>query len=213
MASDDDLREQLQRMQRQSDHVTNQSLESTRRILRTAEETQDLGVKTLVELDEQGEKLNRIEENLDTINADMKKAEKHLSKMQKFCGLCICGCKKRADFEKSDAYRKTYGDLKEDGGDGRSYKSGGGQGRGTPSDGIGGGGYIQRVTNDAREDEMEENLGLVGGIVGNLHAMATDMGMELDKQNVQLDTINDKTAMTDSRISQANRTAQKILRS
>lgn len=45
-------------------------------------------------LDEQGEKLNRIEENLDTINADMKEAEKNLTGLEKFCGLCACSCKK-----------------------------------------------------------------------------------------------------------------------
>ena len=48
----------------------------------------------MVALDEQGEKLQRVEENLDVINADMKEAEKNLTNLQKFCGLCICGCKK-----------------------------------------------------------------------------------------------------------------------
>ena len=57
-------------------------------------QTQDVGIKTLVELDEQGEKLNRIEGNLDTINSDMRKAEKNLTGMEKFCGLCICSCKR-----------------------------------------------------------------------------------------------------------------------
>lgn len=49
-----------------------------------------------------------------------------------------------------------------------------------------------RITNDAREDEMEENLDAVGGIIGNLKTMAMDMGNEIDKQNKQIDNINDK---------------------
>ena len=57
-------------------------------------QTQDIGIKTLVELDEQGEKLERIEETLDNINADMKEAEKNLTGLEKFCGLCICSCKR-----------------------------------------------------------------------------------------------------------------------
>lgn len=56
--------------------------------------TQDIGIKTLVELDEQGEKLDRIDENLDNINADMKVAEKNLTGLEKLCGLCICSCKR-----------------------------------------------------------------------------------------------------------------------
>jgi len=49
-----------------------------------------------------------------------------------------------------------------------------------------------RITGDAREDEMEENLRHVGGAVGNLKNMAIDMGDEIVKQNQQLDRINIK---------------------
>uniref|UniRef100_A0A3B3TVR9 Synaptosomal-associated protein n=1 Tax=Poecilia latipinna TaxID=48699 RepID=A0A3B3TVR9_9TELE len=55
--------------------------------------------------------------------------------------------------------------------------------------------YINRVTNDAREDEMEDNLQAVGGIIGNLKDMALNMGNEIDKQNVQIDRINDKVSL------------------
>ena len=52
-----------------------------------------------------------------------------------------------------------------------------------------------RITNDAREDEMEENLDTVGSIIGNLKNMAVDMGKEIDKQNHQIDRINDKVSL------------------
>lgn len=39
---------------------------------------------------------------------------------------------------------------------------------------------------------MEENLGAVGSIVGNLRSMAVDMGNEIDKQNRQIDNITEK---------------------
>ena len=51
-----------------------------------------------------------------------------------------------------------------------------------------------RVTNDAREDEMEENLAHVGSIVGNLKSMALDMGNEIDVQNVQIERVQGKVA-------------------
>lgn len=42
-------------------------------------------------LDEQGEQLDRVEENLDQINVDMREAERNLTGLEKCCGLCVCG--------------------------------------------------------------------------------------------------------------------------
>lgn len=52
------------------------------------------------------------------------------------------------------------------------------------------GGYIGRITNDAREEEMEENMGQVNTMIGNLRNMAIDMSSELENQNHQIDRIN-----------------------
>lgn len=43
---------------------------------------------------------------------------------------------------------------------------------------------------------MEENLGAVGNIVGNLKSMAMDMGNEIDKQNRQIDNITEKVTIS-----------------
>ena len=51
-----------------------------------------------------------------------------------------------------------------------------------------------RITNDAREDEMENNISEVGGMIGNLRNMAIDMGNEITSQNKQIDRINQKVA-------------------
>lgn len=52
--------------------------------------------------------------------------------------------------------------------------------------------FAPRVTNDARENEMDENLEQVSGIIGNLRHMALDMGNEIDTQNRQIDRIMEK---------------------
>lgn len=52
-----------------------------------------------------------------------------------------------------------------------------------------------RITNDAREDEMDENLQAVSGIVGNLRHMAMDMSTEIDSQNRQVDRIVNKVRL------------------
>lgn len=46
--------------------------------------------------------------------------------------------------------------------------------------------------NDAREDEMEQNMIEVSGMVSNLRNMAVDMGNEIGSQNQQIDRINQK---------------------
>lgn len=51
---------------------------------------------------------------------------------------------------------------------------------------------VDRITNDAREDEMEQNIGEVSGMVGNLRNMAIDMGNEISSQNRQIDRVNQK---------------------
>ena len=49
-----------------------------------------------------------------------------------------------------------------------------------------------RITNDGREDEMEDNMQQVGSVLGNLKNMAADMGQEIDRQNQQLDKVGAK---------------------
>lgn len=51
-----------------------------------------------------------------------------------------------------------------------------------------------RITNDAREEEMEDNMGQVNTMIGNLRNMALDMGSELENQNKQIDRINRKVS-------------------
>ncbi|KAG7224417.1 hypothetical protein INR49_015099 [Caranx melampygus] len=74
------------------------------------------------------------------------------------------------------------------------------------------GGYIRRVTNDAREDEMEENLAHVGSIVGNLRSMALDIGNEIDMHNAQIERIVDKVTINVSRIDAANQKANSLMK-
>ncbi|XP_069500403.1 synaptosomal-associated protein 25-like isoform X4 [Ambystoma mexicanum] len=69
-----------------------------------------------------------------------------------------------------------------------------------------------KVTDDAREDEMEENLTQVGSILGNLKNMALDVGNEIDIQNKQMDKIMEKVIVNEDRIQEANTKAKKILK-
>uniref|UniRef100_A0A8C2DAU7 Synaptosomal-associated protein n=1 Tax=Cyprinus carpio TaxID=7962 RepID=A0A8C2DAU7_CYPCA len=190
-----------------ANQVTDESLESTRRMVQMAEE---ILAHFIVKTFEQG---------MDQINQDMRHAEKNLTDLSKCCGLCVCPCDRVTSIEHDGRYKKTWGTGSDN--SGIEGKEGGivsnqptavrnGQ---AVSSGSGGasGPYIKRVTNDAREDEMEENLGHVGSIVENLKTLALDMGNEIDKQNKSIDRITDKADMNKARIDEANQRANKLL--
>ncbi|EGT55470.1 CBN-RIC-4 protein [Caenorhabditis brenneri] len=189
-----DMSDELKGLNVGIDEKTIESLESTRRMLALCEESKEAGIKTLVMLDDQGGKESRMAHNgnlgaLDTINQDMKEAEDHLKGMEKCCGLCVLPWNKTDDFEKNSEYAKAW--KKDD--DGGVISD---QPRITVGDPTMGpqGGYITKITNDAREEEMDENIQQVSTMVGNLRNMAIDMSTEVSNQNRQLDRIHDKVS-------------------
>lgn len=200
-----------------ANQVTDESLESTRRMLQLAEESKQTGVNTMVMLDQQGEQLKRVEDGMDQINQDMKLAEKNLTDLSKCCGLCVCPCDRVTTIEHDSRYKRTWG-INDGETDGNSSGVVSRQPSGIRNGQAGqvnapapSGPYVKRITNDAREDEMEENLEAVGGIIGNLKNMAMDMGNEIDKQNKAIDRITDKADMTKVRIDEANTRATKLI--
>ncbi|XP_041655152.1 SNARE_SNAP25N and SNARE_SNAP23C domain-containing protein [Cheilinus undulatus] len=207
MASDPPVLTEQEELQRRANHVTDESLESTRRMMQLVEESKDAGIRALVMLDEQGEQLERIEEGLDQINSDMKEAEKNLTDLGKCCGLCSCD--KLKAFEESGAYKAVWGG----GQDGVvSNQPPSSRVMDEREQMIMSGGHIRRVTNDAREDEMEENLAHIGSIMGNLKSMALDMGNEIDTQNVLIEGIQGKVMLNVSRIDAANQKANNLMK-
>ncbi|KAM9733074.1 synaptosomal-associated protein 25-like isoform 2-T2 [Menidia menidia] len=194
---------------RRANQVTDESLESTRRMIQLVEESKDVGIRTVVMLDEQGEQLERIEEGLDQIDSDMKEAEKNLTDLGKCCGLCACD--KMKAFEDSAPYKAVWG--------GASGPDGAVSRQPPPSrvldereQMVMSGGYIRRVTNDAREDEMEENLTQVGSMLGNLKSMALDIGNELETQSDQLSRIKNQAELNMTRIGAANQKANSLMK-
>uniref|UniRef100_A0A8C8C9M2 Synaptosomal-associated protein n=1 Tax=Oncorhynchus tshawytscha TaxID=74940 RepID=A0A8C8C9M2_ONCTS len=192
--------------------------EITMRANQVTDETRETGVNTIDMLDQQGEQLRRTEEGMDQINEDMRKAEKNLTDLSKCCGLCVCPCDRVTSIEHDSKYKRTWGtgDGTGEGGDGSVVSrqpSGIHNGQANQQQPMGGSGpYIKRITNDAREDEMEENLDQVGSIIGNLKNMARDMGSELDKQNKHIDCITEKADRNKARINEANQRANKLLK-
>merc|ERR1711899_42481 len=190
---------ELESLQLKCNQVTDESLESTRRMKNMCEEAKDCGIKTLVMLDDQGEQLEKFEKGVDQINSDMRLAEEALKSMDLLCGIFPKFWKKSGGFKEDDA---IWGDQ----------KAGGGGAAPAPGVEIPSGAFVAKITNDAREEEMEENMEQVSAMIGNLRNMANDMGGELENQNCQLDRINMKAASDITRVKMANDKAASLMK-
>lgn len=216
-------RSELEMIQLKMNQTTDESLERTRNMISLCEEAQDAGVKTIVQLDKQGEQLDRIEEDMDKINADMKEAEKNLTGMEKCCGICVCPCQNPIDvvlFRAEEvAMTLTGKEFKEDASTWKANEDGkvvNSQPARVMDDRNGAGptsGYIARITNDDRENEMEDNMVQVSTMIGNLRNMAIDMGSEIESQNRQIDRINQKGTSNVVRVKGAQERAAKLMKS
>jgi synaptosomal-associated protein 25 len=202
---------ELELLQFKGRTVANDSLESTRRMMNLCEEAKDSGIKTLVALDDQGEQLDNIEKGLTTINEEMREAEKQLAGLEKSlfwyvfcecCGTCELPCFKKTNKEDEKVWNKN--EDSKPGGQGPPRQSG--------AQVLGYGGYIAKITNDAQEEEMAENMEQVSAMVGNLRNMAVDMNGEVENQNRQLDRIQGKTESNLVRLKGANERAGKLLK-
>ena len=104
-----DPNEDLANLQINMNRITDESLDSTRRMLQLAEESKEAGISTLVNLDEQGEQLDRIEEGMDKIHEDMGTAEKALEGLEACCGLCVLPWQKRQKKSDDHAWKNESG--------------------------------------------------------------------------------------------------------
>lgn len=148
---------------------------------------------------------------MDGINAEMKQAEKHITGMEKWCGLCVCPWNRtRKIKDKDGVWRNPDEDDKKGKKDKKKPPVDKQPGAGAAT--ADGGPYIRRINNDAREDEMEDNMVAVGNMLGNLKSMAQDMGDEIGKQNTQIDRVTAKSQSADVRINSANKRTEKLLK-
>lgn len=183
-------------IQTEAQRITNNSLDATRRIARTAIETQETATVTSAKLAEQTEQLQRIENANDDINNGLRKSEKHLQKMESLC-CCIywpiwCWCAKRnykdSNYSKLDTMknRKPYTDDPVSTQPNINSNT-------TTNTTKSSGRFIERITNSPEEDEMEENLTIAADAMADIKRQALVMSDTLDGHNEALDRISAKT--------------------
>lgn len=190
---------ELEGLQLKVNEKSDETLESTRRMREMCAEAKDLGMKSLIALDDQEEQIDKFEEAVDGINQDMALAEKALKAMDMACfGLIPRFWVKDKGFKEDDA---IWGEAKLVGAAAPA-----------PATELRDGAFVATILCDAREEEMEENMEQVSAMVGNIRNMANDMNTAVQRQNQTLDRINDKAGSDIVRVKMANERAAALMK-
>ena len=146
------------------DNVTDESLASTNRMKAYLSNADSAAIDTMANLETQREQLNRVENNLDKIDQEIRVAERNLTQMDKFCGLCLCPCRRKKSLKtySADTVEINYTKAKNRGSSSskstKSPKSTNVSNNKFSHGKEANGRYIEKITGDEREDEMEANM-------------------------------------------------------
>uniref|UniRef100_A0A914UHN3 Synaptosomal-associated protein n=1 Tax=Plectus sambesii TaxID=2011161 RepID=A0A914UHN3_9BILA len=189
-------------MEQEINYVADESLASTRRMVAYVEEANTTGINTLALLDDQGATLERVEGSLHVINEQMRETQTHLEKFQKCCGLCVLPWNRRKRYENAPQssagwHRSSKKAVISE--QPRIVARNNDNRRRSQT------GYFTRITNDDREEEMDQNLSTVDTIVENLHKMATDMHVDITQQNELIDRVSGLVDANKDRMDDTNK--------
>jgi hypothetical protein len=170
----------MEYLQAESIHIANDSLESTRRMVQHAQESNNIAGKTLEVLDQQGDQLRKIDEMLNNIEQTATKTSHDINKISRCC-CCGCGHKPRLLPKNTIPLQDEIITIQ-------------------PTSVRG----ITAVQTSARQprhpamspqdNEIHENLTIVNITLEELKQKALNMGEELADHNKILDKITAKTS-------------------
>ena len=216
---EDDIKDEFEQVngdeiRRQMQMSRERKLDSTNRCLALIEESHDLAVGTGEELQLQGEKLNRIERNLDHIENEMTIANRHVASVNSIWG-AIGNYFKKAPKPKGSAPQSPPSsgitDLQTE----SSLYYGAKQSKPRSYGTVTGIEQFERSSfssRDPHEREIDANLDLMSRGLGRLKEDAVILGGEIERQNEQLDRIGSKTDKAHEKVQKSDRKIRQILR-
>ncbi|XP_054164883.1 synaptosomal-associated protein 29-like [Oppia nitens] len=207
------------------------SLESCKQTLSLILESERIGIKTGRELVRQRETLNKVEDKLVSIDADLNQSQKHLKSMKSF----FSGFKSVFSSKKSNNKSETIVSYKSDLFEAKSCIESKSIDvtdvtDGIPNDNISDDNNynenewtfvdIQNKSETIKywhksnemNDKIEENLNEIDFGLQRLKELSLDLGNELDVQNQLIDRITKQTERTELRIQQQSQQMRKILK-
>ena len=189
--------------------VNMQSLSSTQRMVQYLSDADSAAIDTMTNLETQGEQLNRVENNLDKIDLEIRQANENITQLDRCCGLCLCPCRKSSKLKDySDTEKITFSSKS------KSTSNSSSNARvkeNMNNNGAAGDSYIKQITGDEVEQEMKENMESVSSYLQDLKSKARAMGTEIEYQNEKIDRINAKVQMNKVNIERSDKHANDVL--
>ncbi|ETN70670.1 hypothetical protein RB195_026125 [Necator americanus] len=180
--------------------MNSEALGCTNRMVGELEKINEEGVMTLAALENQDEQLDKLEENLHQINDDISAVKNDIKKMERCCCfnlLCLPLKRFRRNKDKDMKERIVASSIVV------NHRSSNRKGR----DGA----YIPRLTDDAVENEIEDNLRQVDETLNSIKHLAVDINVQLSIQEPKLDRIRDLMENSDLAMGGANERVKRLL--
>ncbi|CAD6199412.1 unnamed protein product [Caenorhabditis auriculariae] len=187
-----------------------QALDSSRKMVIELETINEEGFHTLAALEEQDEQLDKIEENLTRVNADLNVVSRNIHNMEEFCG---CGFKTLLCYPFRCLRKNKRNVAKEEVLQSMKSTSGGevavtfrpSKRRESAGD------FMKRLTSDTIEDELEKNLIQIDQSLESIKHLAVDMHVQLKIQEPKLERIEKMAEINDDVVDGVNERVRKLL--
>ncbi|KAF9970094.1 hypothetical protein BGZ73_007291 [Actinomortierella ambigua] len=232
--------EDVNRVAQQIRDTRQETLQSTRNALRALQEADDSANRTVMQLGEQSEQLGRIERNLDAgqIHADnaqekageLKTVNRSMfaihisnpfnSRKKQEAALALAKQKAAEEAEQRDRVRREEYDSKMRVNEAMGV---GPYGRGAapvhqqqqrpPNAERQMYSFENNAQDDADEDEIDQNLDLMGGLLGGLKNKATAMNVEVNRQNERMTGVIGKSDRLTGQVNHNTQLLHKISKS
>ncbi|CAH1402813.1 unnamed protein product [Nezara viridula] len=182
--------------------ILENSFESTKRILMLCEESEEVGCKTAVMLQGQGEQLKTIEEGMERISGELRQSNKYISGLEKCCGLCLNPFRRRNKLQKvkssllNNSRKKTV--IAQQPSSSKTVKK------------IDKKVRWMNISDSPLENKIEDNIYEVDTMIGNLKSLALNMSEEIENQNNSIDNIALKQTCNIDNIEMLKQRAEKI---
>ena len=199
--------------QERMDRLEQDAVESSRRSVRVLDETLRVGVDTVVELDRQGEQLNRVDRRLDDIDADLVQSKRHLRQIRSVFGgivnwfsndkpvLTATPDSTRGTGQAIDDSRRLREEV-----DARRAERSSSRSAGPRSSASG----RQMTAQTAYSREVDANVEQMSAGLSRLTDLALDMNEELARQNHQIAGMTGRVSKLDSEVENLTRVSRRI---
>lgn len=201
---------QIQVHEQKRSEIEQRTLQSSQRSIGLLIETEVVGVATMTELDRQGEQLKKTNQTLDSVDANLSVAQRHLNGLKSMFGGFKSFLSNKTD-EKTPLSSTTRDSEPTVDSTTSPAPTADERFASHPTTRLRNKTTKQKPGSDDVDKQLNENLDVISGYLTNLKGMAVGMNEELEAQNTLIEDISLKVDNVGERIAGQNQEMNKIM--